>query len=71
MDAAGCLLIVVGVLCACGLLWLVASGVFPLALAAAIRHPVSIDGAILATLLIGACVCLPIGTKIIRRGLPR
>lgn len=70
MDAIGCLLIVFGLCCAGVLAWLFAAGVLVLIIDGVLRHPLSIDAAITAALVLGAAVCLPVGIKIIRRGLP-
>ena len=70
MDALGCLLIVIGLCCAGVLLWLLLSGFLFWILDRVLHDPFTVDGAITAALLIGAFVCLPIGIRIIRRGLP-
>jgi hypothetical protein len=62
-DALGCLFSLVGILCAGGLLWTWAVGLFSIIAA----NPSPVDIAILAALIVGALVVLPLGVLTLRR----
>jgi hypothetical protein len=63
----GCLLTAVGLLSAGALLWIVAAGWLGPLIDGLIWHPLSLDGAITAALVVGAFVCLPVGIRYLRR----